>query len=83
MGATRKGKKAWRHIDTTAVEDDHAARAAAAKSGAHVATLPDNALFFVDTKPSARAWLRNPKPSPAAADNAVVAPLLFAQLPRS
>ena len=57
MGSASKrhGKKAWRTLDASAVEDTLAAAALAAKSVAHVATLPDDALFFLDTKPSARA----------------------------
>ena len=54
-GPVKRGKKAWRGIDATAAEDAHAGAAAAAKSGAHVAALPDDALFFVDTKPAQRA----------------------------
>ena len=53
MGSAGKqrGKKAWRSIDASAVEDSFANAAAAAKSGAHVGSLPDEALFFVDTQP--------------------------------
>jgi hypothetical protein len=54
-GPVKRGKKAWRGIDATAAEDAHAGAAAAAKSGAHVSALPDDALFFVDTKPAQRA----------------------------
>ena len=48
MGKPRSGRKAWRGIDASAVEDAHATAALRAKSGADVATLPDDALFFVD-----------------------------------
>ena len=67
MGSASKrhGKKAWRSLDASAVEDTLAAAAQAAKSGAHVATLPDDALFFLDTKPSAREWPHAPYSVPA------------------
>ena len=56
MGKPRSGRKAWRGIDASAVEDAHATAALRAKSGADVATLPDDALFFVDASaaPGAR-----------------------------
>jgi hypothetical protein len=47
MGKLR-GKKAWRGIDASGVEDAHANAAARAASGANVGALPDDALFFVD-----------------------------------
>ena len=67
MGSASKrhGKKAWRTLDASAVEDTLAAAAQAAKSGAHVATLPDDALFFLDTKPSARECPHDSDTAPA------------------
>jgi hypothetical protein len=47
MGKLR-GKKAWRGIDASGVEDAHADAAKRAASGANVASLPNDALFFVD-----------------------------------
>ena len=54
MGKPR-GKKAWRAIDASAAEDALAGAAAAVKSGAHVAALPDAELFVLDTAPQAGA----------------------------
>ena len=67
MGSASKrhGKKAWRTLDASAVEDTLAAAAQAAKSGAHVETLPDDALFFLDTKPSHRACPHDSDTAPA------------------
>lgn len=48
-------KKAWRRIDASRAEEAHAGAASAAASGAHVAALPDSALFFVDNQPSVGA----------------------------
>jgi hypothetical protein len=55
MGKSRSGRKAWRGIDASAVEDAVATAASRAKSGAHVASLPDAALFFVDATAAAGA----------------------------
>jgi hypothetical protein len=54
MGKLR-GKKAWRGIDASQAEDALVNAASLAASGAHVAALPDDALFFVDTAPQAGA----------------------------
>jgi hypothetical protein len=61
MGKPRSGRKAWRGIDSSAVEDAHATAAQRAKSGADVASLPDDALFFVDATaaPGAAAAARS------------------------
>jgi len=55
MGKSRSGRKAWRGIDASAVEDAVATAASRAKSGADVASLPDAALFFVDATAAAGA----------------------------